>query len=84
MLTGPNLWPASQSIFRKTLEEYFQEIRKLSIVIFKLIAESLGLDFEGSFGQFCKGEASAVRLLHYPPQSIDQNEQQLGTGAHTD
>ena len=50
----------------------------------KLIAETLGLEFETTFGEFCRDEASAVRLLHYPPQSLDHNEQQLGTGAHTD
>lgn len=80
MLTGPNLWPAEQPVFRKTLELYFDKIRELSIVIFRLIAESLDLNFAEAFGQFCTNEVSAVRLLHYPPQELDGKEEQLGTG----
>lgn len=64
--------------------EYFNEVRSLSIVIFKLISESLDLDFDVAFKRFCTDEACAVRLLHYPPQKIDASEDQLGTGAHTD
>jgi isopenicillin N synthase-like dioxygenase len=48
-MTGPNLWPTNQQLFRKILEGYFREVRKLSIIIFKLIIENLDLDFESSF-----------------------------------
>jgi len=84
MLTGPTLWPATQPTFRETLETYYQEVRTLAVEIVQLVAESLGLESQPSFGDFCRDGASAVRLLHYPPQSEDSSELQLGTGAHTD
>lgn len=80
MMTGPNLWPLGQPVFKRILEEYFIEVRKLALLIFRLVAESLELDFEAAFGKFCKNEASAVRLLHYPPQEVLESEEQLGTG----
>jgi isopenicillin N synthase-like dioxygenase len=53
MLTGTNIWPTNEIPFREMLEEHFQEVRNLAIIIFTLIAESFGLDFETSFGDFC-------------------------------
>ncbi|RDW57207.1 hypothetical protein BP5796_12657 [Coleophoma crateriformis] len=84
VLCGPNQWPSGLPGFRETMEEYHVAIHALAIKIFKLLSESLGVDYEGVFKSFTHDAANAVRLLHYPPHAEDTDTNQLGTGAHRD
>ncbi|RDW63496.1 hypothetical protein BP6252_11041 [Coleophoma cylindrospora] len=84
VLCGPNQWPSGLPGFRETMEEYHVVIHALAIRIFKLLSESLGVDYEGVFKSFTDDAANAVRLLHYPPHAEDTDKDQLGLQVYDD
>lgn len=82
MLTGPNVWPRSlEPDFSDTMKEYFRRVCLLQDTIMKMVAQTLGIDYDATFGVFSSDSLRGLRLLHYPPQLHDTD---LGAGAHTD
>jgi isopenicillin N synthase-like dioxygenase len=82
MLTGPNVWPqALEPEFSNTMKDYFQRVCLLQDTIMQMLAQSLGIDYDTTFGAFSSDSLRGLRLLHYPPQ---QHDTDLGAGAHTD
>lgn len=85
VMCGPNKWPQGIDGFKSTSEEYIETMRQLSLQLLGLIAEGMGAD-TAWLSEISTKEASAIRLLHYPPQDLHQvqSEGLLGVGAHTD
>lgn len=56
-LQGPNQWPDGEQVpgFREVVMKYFEEMCRLSKVMFRLMALSLGLE-EGFFDEFVGSE----------------------------
>ncbi|RFU35485.1 hypothetical protein B7463_g873, partial [Scytalidium lignicola] len=84
---GPNQWPPEEAIpgFRETFSNYFDTMRRLSKIMFRLMALSLDLD-ENYFDDFVgsRDANSPCRMLHYPPTTPEQALKSRGIGAHTD
>ncbi|PRQ23273.1 putative oxoglutarate/iron-dependent dioxygenase, non-heme dioxygenase domain-containing protein [Rosa chinensis] len=76
-----NQWPENPPELREVLEEYSQEVEKLSLKLMGLIALSLGLP-EDRFKGYFKDQTSFIRLNHYPPCPSPQLA--LGVGPHKD
>ncbi|PRQ23272.1 putative oxoglutarate/iron-dependent dioxygenase, non-heme dioxygenase domain-containing protein [Rosa chinensis] len=76
-----NQWPENPPELREVLEEYSQEVEKLSLKLMGLIALSLGLP-EDRFKGYFKDQTSFIRLNHYPPCPSPQLA--LGVGRHKD
>jgi isopenicillin N synthase-like dioxygenase len=83
VLYGPNQWPAGEAAFRAALERYHAEMCALSGKLLSAFALALELP-EGYFGPLTSKPLATLRVLHYPPQSGDIDERQIGIGAHTD
>lgn len=66
-------------------EEYFNAVHKLSKVMFRLVALSLGLE-EGHFDEFASDPNGIClcRAHHYPPTPKDVEGRTRGVGSHTD
>ncbi|KAK7319823.1 hypothetical protein RJT34_04551 [Clitoria ternatea] len=78
--TNPS--PQYPPAFRATIEEYVEEMEKLSYKLMELIALSLGLHPKRFEEFFKKEETSFVRLNHYPPCPYPHLA--LGVGRHKD
>jgi isopenicillin N synthase-like dioxygenase len=78
-----NLWPDNLPGFREGLEEYCEALRAVGLHVSRLIALSLGMNFDHFDEMFC-GQKSPLRILRYPPQPDDAEFNQIGAGAHTD
>ncbi|MEJ2655412.1 MAG: 2-oxoglutarate and iron-dependent oxygenase domain-containing protein [Acidihalobacter sp.] len=83
VLYGPNQWPAGEAAFRAALERYHAEMCALSGKLLSAFALALALP-EDYFGPLTSKPLATLRVLHYPPQSGDIDERQIGIGAHTD
>jgi len=82
-LRGPNLWPDGADDFRTGMERYWQVI--LGLAGHLQHAFALALDIEETFfDDKLDRSLSTLRLLHYPPQTGDITQDQIGAGAHTD
>ena len=81
--TGPNVWPAAMPDFRKTMEAYHDEMRRLTATLLSGLALSLDLapDY---FEDFQTSPIATLRLLHYPAQDANPHPDEKGCGAHTD
>jgi isopenicillin N synthase-like dioxygenase len=76
---GVNLWPAD-TMFRKSMTDYFATVWTLGRFLHKAIATDLQLDpdhFETSLDR----PMATLRLLRYPPPS---GTEKVGAGEHTD
>ena len=82
-LYGPNHWPEYPEDFRTVMMAYFEEMTMLSRTLYDAFAQSLDLDPE-FFLQHLKTPLDICRLLQYPPQKEVLDEDQIGTGAHSD
>ena len=82
-LYGPNQWPEYPEDFRTVMMAYFEEMTMLSRTLYDAFAQSLDLDPE-FFLQHLKTPLDICRLLQYPPQKEVLDEDQIGTGAHSD
>lgn len=78
-----NQWPGDMPEFRRVLEAYHREIRRVALHVSRLIARSLDMPFDYFDANFDNQRAS-LRLLKYPPLPPDTKANQLGAGAHTD
>ena len=83
-----NVWPEQSLLpnFKPAITTYYAQILSLARHLFRLFA--LSLDLEPTyFDHMATHPGGIARLLHYPPQTIEQlagKEQKLGLGAHTD
>ena len=68
-------------LIREVMEDYSQEVEKLSLKLMGLIALSLGLP-EDRFKGYFKDQTSFIRLNHYPP--CPSPDLALGVGRHKD
>lgn len=82
-LYGPNLWPSAMPEFRPAMQRYFGEITALSQRLYRAFALALGLP-ESYFLPMLGKPLDSLRILHYPPQPVIEDERQIGTGAHSD
>jgi isopenicillin N synthase-like dioxygenase len=67
---------------RSLIEEYVQEMEKLSYKLMELIAMSLGIEAKRFEEFFMKDQTSFIRLNHYPP--CPSPHLALGVGRHKD
>ena len=80
---GPNVWPEGLPGYRERVYDYFEAIIRLCRTLCRAFAMALGqpADF---FEPMTRRTMSQMRLIHYPPQTHFDDEEQLGIGAHTD
>ncbi|KAK7362688.1 hypothetical protein VNO77_04808 [Canavalia gladiata] len=78
--TNPN--PQYPPNFRGVIEEYIEEMEKLSFKLLELIALSLGLEAKRFEEFFIKDQTSNIRFNHYPP--CPSPHLALGVGRHKD
>ncbi|KAI4295609.1 hypothetical protein L6164_035635 [Bauhinia variegata] len=76
-----NLSPENPPELRVVIQEYIEEVEKLSFKLMELIALSLGLEAKRFHG-FFKDQTSFIRLNHYPPCPYPHLA--LGVGRHKD
>ncbi|CAL4915535.1 unnamed protein product [Urochloa decumbens] len=74
-------WPTKPSTFRDTMDKYSLELSNLSVQLFKVMANNLGVNQEALLGTF-KGLPQSMRINYYPPCS--QADKVLGLSPHTD
>lgn len=81
-LRGRNQWPDGLPGFREGALEYFNTLNALAQRMLPGFAAALGMpaDYFGPF--FTDGAHSTLRMLHYPPTKVEDND--FGTGPHTD
>ncbi|CAN8099647.1 unnamed protein product [Discula destructiva] len=86
-LHGKNQWPADDECpgFRSVMMEYFEAVRGLSVVVFRLMALGLGLE-AGRFDDFVGSNDSVAicRAHRYPHTTPEMAAKTRGIGAHTD
>ncbi len=82
-LYGPNQWPSALPAFRPTMEGFYDEITALSHRLYRAFALALELP-ENHFDGMLDKPLDILRILHYPPQPEVEDENQIGTGAHSD
>jgi isopenicillin N synthase-like dioxygenase len=84
-MIGENIFPASipDSVMKEPTEQYYAEVFEVGCRVMEILAKGLPYG-DDIFKQFLSDDPiCALRLLHYPPQTTD-DEKQLGAGAHTD
>ena len=82
-LHGPNQWPPNLPGWRKTMQEYYDLMAALGRKLMGAFALALGLD-EIYFERWLQSPMTTLGLLHYPPQTGQITEAQIGAGAHSD
>jgi len=82
-LYGPNIYPVELIGFRDAIDRYYWALYQLGRRIFQAFALALELP-EDYFDAKITKPLAQMRLLHYPPQPSCMDEQQIGTGAHSD
>ena len=81
-LQGPNQWPGWLPGFRAPVEQFIHEVDVLARYIIQLVAISLDLPAR-SLDHFFDKPTTFLRMLHYPPQVVNDAEQ-FGSAPHTD
>lgn len=82
-LHGPNQWLADLPGFRETLSIYYDSLCDLGRILCRAFSLALGVD-EDYFDARVDKPLAQLRLLHYPPQTGEVSEREIGAGAHTD
>ncbi|KAH8889985.1 Clavaminate synthase-like protein [Thozetella sp. PMI_491] len=85
---GPNLWPKSlpDEEFRLPIMDYREKMVELVKVILRILARGLPASWNQPpdvFDEFTIKPSLPMRLLHYPPKTVVDDEQ-YGVGDHTD
>ncbi|WP_315983419.1 2OG-Fe(II) oxygenase family protein [Aliamphritea spongicola] len=75
--------PDTPTAFRETFERYHGAMMKLAEKLISAIALSLNLPAD-YFAKLQQNPITIQRLLHYPSQSGDIRQEEIGIGAHTD
>lgn len=68
----------------KSLDEFFETCRKVCEKILEEFARSIGIDDLHYFSSKHTAFHDRLRLIHYPPTHVGQEEQGIRAGAHTD
>ncbi|KAK8945708.1 S-norcoclaurine synthase 1 [Platanthera guangdongensis] len=74
-------WPTNPPSFRKTIDEYAAEVKRVSDDILKVISTNLGLK-SGKIFEMFKGGLQTFRFNYYPPCICP--EKVLGVSQHSD
>ncbi|QRV25344.1 isopenicillin N synthase family dioxygenase [Marinomonas foliarum] len=80
---GQNQWPTELPNLKPVAIDYLKTMTSLCEELMSLIALSLNLP-DDYFHDFCHDPLATLRLLHYPPQPVNPEENEKGCGAHTD
>lgn len=83
LMLVPNQWPEWIPEFREEVTEYYDAVTSVGRDLFHAFAVNLGLD-EDFFARLTLKTPSQLRLLHYPPNDLPMNNDNLGIGAHSD
>ena len=81
-LRGGNYWPENLPGFRDGVMAYFNALNTLCQRIVPAFAVALGMEPDGLEHDFADENNAKLRMLHYPPTRIEDND--FGTGPHTD
>jgi isopenicillin N synthase-like dioxygenase len=81
-LRGRNQWPDGLPGFREGVMAYFEAVHALGQRLLPVFAVALGLPADGLDEMFADENHATLRLLHYPPTKLVDND--FGTGPHTD
>jgi isopenicillin N synthase-like dioxygenase len=82
-LIGINQWPAGEEAWREVAESYYRETFELGQRILEGFA--LALDMPRHFFRpLYRRPLVRTRLIHYPPQPRDVQDDQIGAADHTD
>jgi isopenicillin N synthase-like dioxygenase len=81
-LNGPNQWPADMPQFRADVEAYDAALRTFCTELLRIITLALNMP-AGSLDKYFTQPTTFLRLLHYPPQPVD-DESAFGSAPHTD
>ena len=79
---GGNYWPENLPGFRESVMAYFHALNDLGQRMLAPIAVALGLPPDGLDDLFSDENHAVLRLLHYPPTKLEDND--FGAGPHTD
>jgi len=82
-LYGPNQWPSAMPAFETAMQAYYDAMTALSHRLYRAFALALELP-EDFFLAMVQKPLDILRILHYPPQPEVLDEDQIGTGAHSD
>jgi isopenicillin N synthase-like dioxygenase len=80
---GPNLWPEYPDSFRQHLYNYFEEVNKLSFILYEVFALSLDLNPSFFLDKVSK-PLHRLRVISYPSVDSEEFIDRLGSNAHTD
>ncbi|MDR3509616.1 MAG: 2-oxoglutarate and iron-dependent oxygenase domain-containing protein [Caulobacteraceae bacterium] len=83
LMLVPNQWPDWIPEFREQVMEYYAAVTEVGHSLFRAFAIRLGLP-EDFFIERATKAPSQLRLLHYPPNDLPMNNDNLGIGAHSD
>ncbi|KAH6827839.1 hypothetical protein C2S53_015833 [Perilla frutescens var. hirtella] len=76
------LWPQQPTFFKKMLEEYTEQMKRVTEIVSKSMARSLGLDENCFLAQFGEGAQLAIRFNYYSP--CTRPDLVLGLKPHAD
>ncbi len=79
---GGNYWPENLPNFREAVMAYFCALNDLGQKMLAPIAVALDLPPDGLDALFSDENHAVLRLLHYPPTKLEDND--FGAGPHTD
>lgn len=79
----PNIWPSRPAGWPETARRYYLAMERLTETMMDLAALGLGLD-EHFFRDKIDRHITAMRINHYPAQTVSPEPGQLRAGAHTD
>ncbi|RZS81557.1 isopenicillin N synthase-like dioxygenase [Pigmentiphaga kullae] len=88
LLTGERLagtipWPRELPALKEVLLAYHARMCRFGESMIELF--ELGLDLpRDAIRQHFRKDMNALRIIHYPPQQVDESGANLGTRAHTD
>lgn len=82
-LIGLNRWPAGEGVWRDVVESYYRETFELGQRILEGFALALELP-RRFFRERYRRPLVRARLLHYPPQPAQADDEQFGAAEHTD
>jgi isopenicillin N synthase-like dioxygenase len=82
---APNLWPEAVPGMRAAVTRYFDEARRVAVLLTEVFALALGLP-EGWFRAATDRSTTTLRVLNYERRATDPPvaEGQMRMGAHTD
>jgi isopenicillin N synthase-like dioxygenase len=82
-LHGRIPWPSAMPDLKPRMMAYYDKIDALGYEMLALFELSLDMP-AGTLKQYFKKDMNSLRLLHYPPQKLEEEGVHLGARAHTD